>query len=160
MRSILLTQHAQWRCKEDIGHIEYGKNGVILASLEIEVLLEIIGLCVSKVPFIKGIEEVHDGQDGEESKVELAAQGTFGMVVNHSNCRRVFRNRKGIVGRRWRFEIFGVAGKLAIIMLFHSGLCALRMVHGSQCDANESEDASRRKTFTYVRDLGSQGDIA
>ena len=55
---VFLAEHGERRCEYDIGHEEDGKQEVILALLEVEVLAEPISLSISKVPFVQRIEEV------------------------------------------------------------------------------------------------------
>ena len=79
--TILLACNTQkWRSK-DIGDKENAQKGVILVASEVKRLFQSSGLCVAKVGLVQCIEKVHDGQDGEDVKIELPNKPSLGSRV-------------------------------------------------------------------------------
>lgn len=46
-----------------------------------EILLQSIGFGISQITLVESVEEIHQGQDREETEIKLSAECSFGMVV-------------------------------------------------------------------------------
>lgn len=55
MRSVLLSQHADRRREDDVWNIENAQHGIVLISLESEVLVHAISLRISKIALVESI---------------------------------------------------------------------------------------------------------
>jgi hypothetical protein len=58
MWPIFLSQHTNWRRKDDIRHVENAQHDVVLVALEAEIFVHAVRLCVAQVAFIKSIEKI------------------------------------------------------------------------------------------------------
>jgi hypothetical protein len=61
-RSVLLSQCGKERCSKHIRHVENRQEGVVLVTLEVEILSQTSSFGISHVGFVQRIEEVHDGE--------------------------------------------------------------------------------------------------
>lgn len=67
-----LGQQVQRQIAQPVRHVEKQDQQRVLLALEPEVLVHAVCLRVAEVAAVDGVEEVHDGQEGEEVVVEFA----------------------------------------------------------------------------------------
>ena len=48
-----------------------------------QIIVEMSSLCISKISFVKSIEQVHQSQDWQKAKIEPPTQRSLSVVINN-----------------------------------------------------------------------------
>ena len=67
-----LCHHIQWQIAQSIRDVEQQNQKTILLSPEPEIRVHTVCLRIAEIRPVDCVEEVHDGQEGEEVEVEFA----------------------------------------------------------------------------------------
>lgn len=96
MRAYPLPQHRNRRRKQHVGHEKNTQHDVVLAGLEVQIHIHLVRLRVPQVALVQRVEEVHEGQHGEDADVEFERETLF--VLEGGEVLGLALERDGVVG--------------------------------------------------------------
>lgn len=96
MRAYPLPQHRNRRRKQHVGHEKNTQHDVVLAGLKVQIHIHLVRLRVPQVALVQRVEEVHEGQHGEDADVEFERETLF--VLEGGEVLGLALERDGVVG--------------------------------------------------------------
>ena len=71
MGTVLLSEHSNWWCENDIWDEEDGQHQVVLIANETQVLVHSVCFRITQISLVERVEQVHDGEHRQNAKIEL-----------------------------------------------------------------------------------------